>query len=90
MRKEKKNNFFKFSDKKKKKTVRFIELCNQQADGSHVLIATGGIPHGSSVVDSLSEQIAKRLLSKAIEKKHNVVQYKDILQEPYAVDEFYR
>jgi hypothetical protein len=56
--------------------------------GSHVLICTGGIPTLAAQVDSQSEILARRLLARAIEKKHGAIQYKDILQEPYATAEF--
>lgn len=66
---------------------KYVELCNTLA-GAHVLISTGGTLTGSAQVDSQSELLAKRLLARAIERKHNAIQYKDILQESYAVDEF--
>lgn len=67
-----------------------MELCNAQQDGAHhVLISTGALPVQSSQVEGPSELVAKRLLARAIEKKHNLFQYKDILQESFATDEFY-
>ncbi len=68
---------------------KYMEVCNALPLGQHVLITTGGTPENSSQFDSHSEVLAKRILARAIEKKHTTVQYKDILQEPHASHEFY-
>ncbi len=67
---------------------RFVELCNTQPQGTHVIICTGGA-HEKGHLESGSEVLAKRIVAHAQEKKHNTVLLKDILQEPHANHEYY-
>lgn len=64
---------------------KFAEV--SKLDGHHLIICIGGPVAGQ--VESLSEIMAKRMLERARERKHDVVRQQDIIPETYANNEFH-